>query len=244
VAQDLPIQILYEDDHLLAVNKPAGLVAHPSYKHPNGTLMNALLWRARHWQPDERPSLVGRLDKLTSGVVIVARTTAIHAALQRELSSRRATKDYLALSYGVTPHQGVIDLKLSRDARDRRRVVAASSAGMASVTEFERLSTCKATPVGLSLLRCILVTGRMHQIRVHLSASGWPLVGDPVYGDDRWKRIADSGLGGRLGALARQALHAWRVSFSHPVTRERLLIEAPVPEELRRLPLFEICSSA
>jgi 23S rRNA pseudouridine1911/1915/1917 synthase len=244
LAQDLPVDILYEDDHLLAVNKPAGLVAHPSYKHPNGTLMNALLWRARTWRPDERPSLVGRLDKLTSGVVMVARTTAIHAALQRELTSKRAAKDYLALSYGIAPHQGVIDLKLSRDVNDRRRVVASSSAGVRSVTEFERLSTCEAAPIGLSLLRCRLVTGRTHQIRVHLAASGWPVVGDPNYGDDRWKHVADGALAGRLSALARQALHAWRVGFNHPVTRERLIFEAPVPEDLRRLPLFEICSSA
>jgi 23S rRNA pseudouridine1911/1915/1917 synthase len=242
VAQELPLDVLYEDDHLLAVNKPAGLVAHPSYKHSSGTLMNALLWHARSWRPGERPSLVGRLDKLTSGAVIVARSPVIHAGLQRELASRRSAKDYLALSYGITRHQGVVDLKLSRDVGDRRRVTASSVVGVRSLTEFERLSTCTAAPVGLSLLRCRLVTGRMHQIRVHLAASGWPIVGDPVYGDDRWKNVADSALGERLRAFPRQALHAWRVAFSHPATGERLVIQAPVPEDL--LALFAICSGA
>jgi 23S rRNA pseudouridine1911/1915/1917 synthase len=233
-AEDVSLNVLYEDDHLLALDKPAGVVVHPTYKHSAGTVMNALLWRARGWPATQRPSLVGRLDKLTSGIVVVAKTAAVHAILQRTSASHE--KDYLAVVYGrVNVARGQIDLRLGRDRGDRRRVVASATAGAASLTRFERLARVDAPRAGLSLLRCRLASGRTHQIRVHLAARGWPLVGDPAYGEPRWSQVSDPTLAAVLLAFPRQALHAWRVALTHPVTHDRLLLEAPVPTDLEDL---------
>jgi 23S rRNA pseudouridine1911/1915/1917 synthase len=235
-AEDVRIDVLYEDAHLLALNKPAGVVVHPAYRHGEGTVMNALLWHARGWPVNQRPSLVGRLDKLTSGIVVVAKTAAVHAALQRALALNHGEKDYLAVVYGrVNVARGRIDLRLGRDRRDRRRIVASADAGAPSLTTFERLARVAAPRAGLSLLRCRLATGRTHQIRVHLAARGWPLVGDPAYGEPRWSQIIAPALSAALRAFPRQALHAWRVAMTHPVTRERLLLEAPVPRDFEDL---------
>jgi 23S rRNA pseudouridine1911/1915/1917 synthase len=243
-AEDVRLHILFEDDHLLALDKPAGVVMHPSYKNAAGTLLNALLWHARGWPAAQRPSLVGRLDKLTSGVVVVAKTAAVHAALQRTRASsarpastdgdgEASEKDYLAVVYGrVNVARGEIDLRLGKDRHDRRRIVASAHVGAPSLTRFERLARVAAPGAGLSLLRCRLVTGRTHQIRVHLAARGWPIVGDPAYGEPRWSQIADTSLAAALRTFPRQALHAWRVAVTHPVTRERLVFEAPVPRDL------------
>lgn len=243
-AENIALDILYEDDYLLALNKPAGIVVHPTYKHMAGTTMNALLWHARGWTAGHRPSLVGRLDKDTSGIVLVAKTAAIHAALQRTLAPTRRTatdracseKAYLAVVYGrVNAARGAIDLRLARDAGDRRKVVASASTGVPSLTQFERLARTPAPRAGLSLLRCRLMTGRTHQIRAHLAARGWPIVGDPVYGEPRWQQIVDPALAATLHAFPRQALHAWRMAFFHPVTRARLSIEAPLPADIAQL---------
>lgn len=230
--EDVRLDILFEDEHMLALDKPAGVVMHPSYRNAAGTLLNALLWHARGWPAPQRPSLVGRLDKLTSGVVVVAKTAAIHAALQHTMAAA-AEKDYLAVVYGrVNVARGEIDLRLAKDRRDPRRVVASPHVGAASLTRFERLARVAAPAVGLSLVRCRLVTGRTHQIRVHLAARGWPIVGDPAYGERRWPHIADARLAAAVRAFPRQALHAWRIAVAHPVTRERLILEAPVPRDL------------
>jgi 23S rRNA pseudouridine1911/1915/1917 synthase len=239
-AEDSALEVLYEDDCLLAVNKPAGVVVHPAFTHPAGTLMNALLGRARGWPAGQRPSIVGRLDKLTSGVVIVARSAQAHAKLQRALSSTpastRCEKDYLAVVYGhVKARRGTIDLRLRHDREDRRRIVASTTAGAASLTQFERVAHVAAPRVGLSLLRCRLVTGRRHQIRVHLAARGWPIVGDPAYGEAGWSKVTDVALAAALRAFPRQALHAWRVSFIHPETRGRVVVEAPLPRDVEEL---------
>jgi 23S rRNA pseudouridine1911/1915/1917 synthase len=245
-AEAVAIDVLYEDDYLLAINKPAGVVVHPTYKHTAGTLMNALLWHARAWPPPQRPSLVSRLDKLTSGIIVVAKTAAAHAGLQRAMSvfpasgtggaERGCQKDYLAVVYGrVNVARGDIHLRLATDHSDRRKVVASATAGAESLTQFERLGRVPAPRAGLSLLRCRLVTGRTHQIRVHLAASGWPIVGDPVYGEPRWQQVADPLLAATLRAFPRQALHAWRVAFSHPLSRARVTIEAPVPPDFAAL---------
>ncbi len=231
----LALDVLFEDDWLLAINKPAGMVVHPAFRNQTGTAMNALLWHARNWPAEHRPSLVGRLDKLTSGIVLVAKTRAIHGALQKVLSHPRSEKDYLAVVYGRMPKgRGLIDRPLGRDARDRRRVVVDPS-GAPSQTGFERLARVAAPNVGLTLVRCRLLTGRMHQIRVHLAAEGFPIVGDPLYGTPRWSEIEDADLSALVRALDRQALHAWRLSFVHPVTRTRIQIEAPRPDDFQRL---------
>jgi 23S rRNA pseudouridine1911/1915/1917 synthase len=233
--EHLPLDVLYEDDYLLALNKPAGMVVHPAYKNTAGTLLNGLLWRARDWPAPQRPSIVGRLDKLTSGIVVAAKTAAAHAALQRAMAAD-ARKEYLTVVYGrVSAPGGAIRLPLSRNARDRRTVSASLSGDRHSHTRFERLACVAAPSAGLSLVRCELVTGRMHQIRVHLAARGWPVVGDPVYGEPRWRKVRDPALAAVLAAFPRQALHAWRLAVVHPLSRARLLLEAPVPHDLAEL---------
>jgi 23S rRNA pseudouridine1911/1915/1917 synthase len=238
-AEDVPLDILYEDDQLLALDKPAGVVVHPSYKNKDGTVLNALLWHARGWPDGQRPSLVGRLDKGTSGILVVAKSAASHAALQRAMASSDAEKDYLVVVYGrVKMARGEIALRLAHDPMDRRRMVALSSTGNVgapSLTRFERLGCVAAPRAGLSLLRCRLVTGRTHQIRAHLAARNWPPVGDPVYGEPRWTSIADPILAAALRAFARPALHAWRLAFRHPVTDRRILLEAPLPHDFQGL---------
>ncbi len=252
LAEPLALRILHEDEHLLVVDKPAGMVVHPTYRHPTGTLLNGLLWRARTWRAGERPSIVGRLDKMTSGLVVVARSAAMHAALQREMASNHARKEYLAVVFGrVDPERGSIDLRLARHPGDRRRVVASPDRGSASVTFFECLSRGRTSAgTALSLLRCRLATGRMHQIRVHLSARGWPLVGDAKYGDpaDGPTAMSDRRHGTArdrdelahpddiddiaVRACSRQALHAWRLTMTHPRTGSAFHIEAPLPDDM------------
>jgi len=225
--EDVPLDVLFEDAHLIALNKPAGVVVHPSYKHAAGTLINALLWHAARWPSGDAPALLTRLDKLTSGVLLVAKRREVVAALQREMKAERIEKDYLAVVHGTPePARGTIDLALDRDPWDRRKVTVTDRGGQRAVTKYEVLqsSTEGAAGAVCSLLRCRLVTGRMHQIRVHLAHKGWPLVGDAVYGR------ADA-----APSFPRQALHAWRVALTHPVTHEPLTVTAPVPADMRAL---------
>ncbi|MBZ5556200.1 MAG: RluA family pseudouridine synthase [Acidobacteriia bacterium] len=226
------IDVLYEDDCLLALNKPAGVVVHPTYRNASGTILDALQWRARDWPAPQRPSLVSRLDKDTSGLLIVAKTAPVHAAMQHTMRSEGSEKTYLAIVYGVVDvERGDIDLRLSFDGTDRRRVLASKDVGALSVTRFERLACVEARDAGLSLLRCRLMTGRRHQIRVHLAARGWPIVGDAAYGEPHWTTIGDASLASALRTFPRQALHAHRAAFTHPATGVRLEIEAPVPPD-------------
>lgn len=231
-AQEMPLSVLFEDEHLLAIDKPPGLVVHPTMGHREGTLINALLWHAREWGEGRRPGLVNRLDRGTSGVLLVAKTPAIHGALARSLRRRDAGKEYLAVIYGATPFEhGRIERKILRDPADRKRMATSKTEGRDSVTRYERL----AEGSGLTLLRCRLLTGRTHQIRVHLQSQGWPIVGDPVYGEPRWKGIAEPALAALCRDFPRQALHAFRLSFVHPATGAPLEIAAPVPEDLEAL---------
>ena len=220
----IEVNLLYEDAWLLAINKPAGLVVHPTYKHSSGTLLNAVLWRLG---PGARPGIVNRLDRQTSGVMLVARTPEVHAALQRESARGRVRKEYLAIVTGRPRRpRGTIALPIGPSERDRRRMVV-DPAGRPAETRFEVL----ATGANASLLRCELVTGRTHQIRVHLAASGWPIVGDALYGTPSVE-------------LDRHALHAWRVSLTHPFTGAPLLVTAPLPPHLLRLVEREIGRAA
>ena len=232
-AEDLPLDVLYEDESLLIVNKPAGQVAHPAFRNTTGTLLNALLAHAAgKWSP----SLVSRLDKGTSGLLLVAKSPEVQTALQRLGDRNEIEKDYLAIVAGRPPVKGTMDLALDRDPWDRRRVTVRDRGGVPSVTRFERLRSVAIAPEQwLSLVRCRLVTGRMHQIRVHLAAKGWPIVGDPMYGVTGLKPGPSRIIGPDQLTLKRQALHAWRLGFPHPVTATRIELTAPIPADLQHL---------
>jgi 23S rRNA pseudouridine1911/1915/1917 synthase len=228
----LPLDVIYEDDDLLAVNKPPGLVVHPTYRHTSGTLLNGLLQRAREWPAGSMPALVGRLDKLTSGIVLVTKRSGVHASLQRAMAANRIDKDYLAIVHGKpSPMRGTIDLALDRDPWDRRRVTVTDRGGQPSVTKYERLATTGTC----SVVRCRLITGRTHQIRVHLAAKGWSIVGDAVYRDVRLKADTTRRVADPTPPFPRQALHAWRLRFAHPRTGAELRLEAPIPDDMRTL---------
>jgi 23S rRNA pseudouridine1911/1915/1917 synthase len=215
------LDVLYEDDHLIAVNKPAGMVVHPSYKQSGGTLLNALLGRLGH-RSDLQPGILTRLDKGTSGIVIVALSPGVHAALQEQARLGQLTKEYLAVVRGApSAPSGRISLPLGRDPADRRRVIVLAS-GAPSETVYEVMDNVETADGPASLVRCRLVTGRTHQIRVHLAASGSPVLGDSVYG-------------AASATIDRQALHAWRVTLIHPVTSQPHTILAPLPEDIRAL---------
>ncbi len=219
----IDLRVVYEDEWLLAVDKPAGMVVHPTYRNASGTLLNGVLWRVRD-RPGASPGILTRLDKDTSGLVILGLTSAIHAAMQKDGGAGRITKHYLAVVCGSpVPEAGRIVLPLGRDSADRRVVVVRPD-GQAAETRYQVISSApRGGAAGpLSLLQCEPITGRTHQIRVHLAASGWPIVGDRVYGE------ADA-------IVPRQALHAWKVVLPHPVTRQRLAIDAPLPGDLAPL---------
>ncbi len=228
------LHILYEDDHLLAVSKPAGTVVHPTYRNRDGTLLDALYWYARDWPPGATPSIVGRLDRLTSGIVVVAKGPSAHAAMQRTLADAHARKTYLAIVYGGPPPCGEIRLPLMVDPADRRRV-RVDERGASSLTRFRTIALNATPRVGLALVECMLGTGRRHQLRVHLSASGWPVVGDPVYSPPSWTEIEDGALADRIRRLDRQALHAARVAFVHPVTGGAVDVASAPPADFLAL---------
>jgi 23S rRNA pseudouridine1911/1915/1917 synthase len=224
------LEILYEDDHLLIVNKPAGVVSHPSFGHASGTLLNAVLWHAAQQDQESAPALLTRLDKFTSGAVLVAKRPAVFTALQRAMRTHQIEKDYLAIVHGKpVPARGTIDAALDRDPWDRRRVAVTDRGGQPAVTRYERLAV--STAAGAALVKCRLITGRMHQIRVHLSSKGWPVVGDAAYGSRAHRTASDPA---RIG-FPRQALHAWRVALTHPVTRRDLVVTAPLPDDMAAL---------
>jgi 23S rRNA pseudouridine1911/1915/1917 synthase len=237
IAQEMPLSVIHEDEHLLVVDKPAGLVVHPAVGHWDGTLLNALLWRSKEWGGSaDRPGLVHRLDKDTSGLLMVARTDAAHAGLARAMKSRSIEKEYLAVVYGKTPVQkGKVELGILRDPKDRKRMTTSRIEGRASITLYERLAESTGDRAGLTAVRCLLMTGRTHQIRVHLKAIHLPIVGDAVYGSPRWKAIRDEQLAEACRDFPRQALHARRLALKHPVTGAPMEFVAPVPADIASL---------
>jgi 23S rRNA pseudouridine1911/1915/1917 synthase len=216
-APDAPFSVAWEDEHLIVVDKPAGVVVHPGRGHRSGTLVQALAGRVAGGEDPDRPGVVHRLDRDTSGLLVLARSDAVHAELQRMLRARRITREYLALVEGrPAARAGTIDAPLGRDRRVRTRRSTETDEPREAITHFET----ERTFAGATLLRVRLETGRTHQIRAHLLAIGAPVAGDPEYGR--------AGLFG----LERQFLHAERLAFAHPVTREALDLRSPLPDDL------------
>jgi 23S rRNA pseudouridine1911/1915/1917 synthase len=217
-APPAPYALAYEDDHLLVVDKPAGVVVHPGAGHRTGTLVQALEGRVAGGDDPERPGVVHRLDRDTSGLLVLARSEPVHAALQRALRERRITREYVALVDGrPAARRGTIDAPLGRDRRVRTRMSTDTDDPRGAVTHFEAVENLP----GATLLRVRLETGRTHQIRAHLLAIGHPVLGDPEYGRGR-----------TLPGLARQFLHAGRLAFEHPVTGAAIDLTSPLPADL------------
>ncbi len=220
--EDIPLDVLFEDDEVLAINKPPGLVAHPAPGHPSGTLVNAVLHHCRGRLSGiggvERPGIVHRLDKDTSGIMLVAKTDVAHRSLARQLARREMRKTYMALVSGCpAAGSGRIEEPIARHPVDRQRM-AVVLGGRQAVTLYrvvERFSSS-------ALLECDILTGRTHQIRVHLQWLRCPILGDAVYGKAG-------------GAAPRQMLHAWRLAFEHPTTGQALCLTAPLTPDFETL---------
>jgi 23S rRNA pseudouridine1911/1915/1917 synthase len=217
--EDIPLDILYEDEHMLVVNKPAGMPVHPGPGHASKTLVNALLAHC----PDlpgiggvQRPGIVHRLDKDTSGLIVVAKDERAHNGLSSQLKDRRMQKTYLALVEGrVRPSEALIDAPIGRDPNSRRLMMVRGVTGRDAQTSYRVRSQYE----HCALVEVTLHTGRTHQIRVHFASIGHPVVGDEVYGH-------------KSALVGRQFLHAWRLAFRHPVDGRELAFEAPLPEDL------------
>lgn len=235
--QDIPLDILYEDNDLIVINKPAGLVVHPAPGNPEGTLVNALLNHCGESLSGingvRRPGIVHRLDKETSGLMVVAKNDKAHQSLAHQLATREMSRIYLALVWGVlSPLEGVIEGAIGRDPRHRQRM-ALREKGKFARTHYK---TLKMFGRVASLVECRLDTGRTHQIRVHLSAKGHSLLGDPLYG--KRPKAVPALLKDTLDTerpKKRQALHAKELSFIHPTTQEKLTFSTDLPQDIRNL---------
>ncbi|WP_237442367.1 RluA family pseudouridine synthase [Saccharibacter sp. 17.LH.SD] len=237
-AEHIPLTILYEDRDLIVLDKPAGLVVHPAPGNETGTLVNALLG---HCGPEfegiggeKRPGIVHRLDKDTSGTMVVAKTPLAHQALSDAFARRDIERAYLAFAWGSLPPSGSFDGAIGRDKRDRKRMTVVQRGGKSALTHF----TTKALfHNSVSLVECRLATGRTHQIRVHLSQAGHPLIGDPTY----LRRIPAAArhlpqdIRTKALDFPRQALHAAVLGFMHPRTKNMLKFETPLPQDLQEL---------
>lgn len=230
-SQEIPLSILHEDDDLVVIDKPAGLVVHPAAGHADETLVNALLFHVKDLSGvggEIRPGIVHRLDKDTSGVMVIAKNDRAHRALSEAWGTDRVRKEYIALVYGAPKQdRGTIDAPIGRDPRDRKRM-AVLKGGRTATTDYEVVERFRY----VSVIRCTLRTGRTHQIRVHLKHLGHPIVGDPVYSGPQWHGIPDKLLQKVLSSIKRQALHAAKLTFDHPSSGERVSFEAPVPEDM------------
>jgi 23S rRNA pseudouridine1911/1915/1917 synthase len=221
--ENIPLKILYEDDHVIALEKPSGLVVHPGAGRRDGTLVNALLY---HFPgigkvgPRDRPGIVHRLDKETSGLMVVARSENVYSKLQRQFKQRMVEKIYLGLVWGkISKQKGTISWAIGRHVKHGERMSVKTKKPRAAETHFEVLRRYR----GLTYLEIKPVTGRTHQIRVHLAASGHPIVGDSRYGTKRGKKHC-----------SRLFLHAFRLGFFHPESSERMDFLSPLPDDLER----------
>ena len=231
VAEDIPLDVLYEDEHVFVLDKPAGLVVHPGAGNPAGTLVNALLHRDPALDKLPRAGIVHRLDKDTSGVMVVARTLQAHTALVAQLSAREVHRQYLAVVVGALVSGGTADAAIDRHPRDRLRM-AVREDGKDAVTHYRLRERFRAH----TALECRLETGRTHQIRVHMAHLKHPIVGDPLYGGSlRLPKGASEALIAALRGFKRQALHAEVLAFAHPVTGEAIRCEAPLPADMQAL---------
>jgi len=231
VAQPIPLDVLYEDSQIIVVNKPPGLVIHPAAGNPDGTLVNALLAHCHDLSGVggvERPGIVHRLDKDTSGVLVAAKCDAAHRALSLSFRWRTTEKRYLCVVYGAPrADEGVVDAPIARHPSERKRM-AVVPGGRTSRTLWwvrERFA-------GAALLECRPVTGRTHQIRVHMAHISHAMVGDTVYAGRQWRGIDDPDLAARCRDFPRQALHAWKLTITHPASGQAMTFEAPIPADL------------
>jgi 23S rRNA pseudouridine1911/1915/1917 synthase len=233
-AQDIPLRILFEDDHLLVVDKPAGLVVHPAAGNRDGTLVNALLHhcagRLSGIGGVARPGIVHRIDKDTSGLLVVAKTDLAHEGLARQFEAHSIDRRYIAVVSGVPPlSAGTVDAPLARSTHDRKKIaIVKDGRGKRAVTHWTKLRQWR----DAAEVECRLETGRTHQVRVHMASIGHPLLGDPVYGRAPHQRMRE--LLRELG-FHRQALHAAVLGFDHPVTKVRMSFESPVPQDMQEL---------
>ena len=239
IPQELPLQIIFEDEYLAVVDKPAGLVVHPAYGHPDSTLANALLFHFKHVSKTDsgRPGIVHRLDKDTSGLLVVARDERTHAALAAQFKAKTTQREYLALVWGVPrPKKGTISTFLTRSTKDRRKIVASSQRGKWAVTHYTTAESFRTH----SLLHLRLETGRTHQIRVHLAHLGHPVFGDPAY-EGRKSQLQGLNMAEVRFAAAwlerfpRQALHAHTLGFTHPATGKILHFHSELPADMQAL---------
>ncbi|MCE2402673.1 RluA family pseudouridine synthase [Candidatus Poribacteria bacterium] len=235
--ENIPLDILYEDSHLIVLNKPAGMLVHPASGVNSGTLVNALLAHCTDLSGIggvERPGIVHRLDKDTSGVLVVAKTDVVHRELSVQFEKHTITRQYVAVVCGVPAEvTGTIEAQIARSRRDRRRMTTVKNNGRHAVTHYQVLEIYHK----FSLVQLTLETGRLHQIRVHLQHIGHPVAGDTIYGgEQRALNDADTlPVKHALIHLKRQALHARTLKFDHPVTHESLFFSAPKPADMERL---------
>ncbi len=235
--ENIPLDILYEDSHLIVLNKPAGMLVHPASGVNSGTLVNALLAHCDDLSGIggvERPGIVHRLDKDTSGVLVVAKTDVVHRELSVQFEMHTITRQYVAIVCGIPSEvTGMIDAQIARSRRDRRRMTTVKNNGRRAVTHYQVLEIYHK----FSLVQLTLETGRLHQIRVHLQHIGHPVAGDAIYGgDQRALNDADSlPVKHALIHLKRQALHARTLQFEHPIIHERLTFSTPKPSDMQRL---------